>query len=296
MAQASWGEDMGQVQIGAALGASFRFISEAWNRAWGIMLVLVWFNAALQIVELLRPRWGAVAFLGLIVSIFVTTAATGALYRLRLAGDHPGDDQFAAHPAGLQWGGLEWRVLGANLLVGVIIAVLVFVAIIVWAIIFGVTVGSSPDDMQALQGGSQSEKLEALRHVMLGPAGVLTVILIGPMIVALIYVIIRLSMFALLAADARSFDLVKAWTLARGVMLPLFLGSLVIFLIELAIGVVSGGLAGFAAGIIGQQGRVWGSVAGQVVGAAINAPLFAGLVLYVYRIQRGDRSVAATFS
>jgi hypothetical protein len=287
---------MGQAQVGDAIGASFRFIGEAWSKAWGIMLVLVWFNAALQIVELLRPTWGAVSFIGLIISVFVTTAATGALYRLQLAGDHPGDNQFAANPAGLQWGGLEWRVLGANLMIGLGIGVLVIVAVIIWAIILGVTVGSNPGDMQALQGGSEAEKIDVFRRIMLGPAGVLTLVIIGPITAALIYVIVRLSMFALVAADLRSFDLVKAWALARGAMLPLFLGSLVIFLIEVMIGAVTGGLAGFTAGLIGQQGRIWGSVAGQVVGAAINAPLFAGLVLYVYRIQRGDAGVAATFS
>ena len=71
---------MGQVQVGAAIGASFRFIGEAWSKAWGIMLVLVWFNAALQIVELLRPTWTLVSFLGLVISIFVSTAATGRTY------------------------------------------------------------------------------------------------------------------------------------------------------------------------------------------------------------------------
>jgi len=287
---------MGQVQVGAAIGASFRFIGEAWSKAWGIMLVLVWFTAALQIIEVLRPTWALVSFLGLIASIFVTTAATGALYRLKLAGDHPGDDQFAAHAAGLQWGGLEWRVLGANLMIGLAIGVLAFVAFIIWAIILGVTVGSSPGDLQALQSGGEADKLVALRHIMLGPAGILTLVIIGPMIVALIYLIVRLSMFALLAADARSFDVGKAWALARGAMLALFLGSLVIFLLEVLVGAVTGGITGLAAGIIGQQGRVWGGVAGQVVGTAINTPLFAGLVLYVYRIQRGDAGVAATFA
>src|SRR5580698_3753583 len=171
---------MGQAQVGDAIGASFRFIGEAWSKAWGIMLVLVWFNAALQIVELLRPTWGAVSFIGLIISVFVTTAATGALYRLQLAGDHPGDNQFAANPAGLQWGGLEWRVLGANLMIGLGIGVLVIVAVIIWAIILGVTVGSNPGDMQALQGGSEAEKIDVFRRIMLGPAGVLTLVIIGP--------------------------------------------------------------------------------------------------------------------
>jgi hypothetical protein len=287
---------MGQVQVGAAIGASFRYIGEAWSKAWGILLILVWLTAAQQIVEILRPSWTAVSFLFLILSVFVSTGVTGALYRLQLGGDHPGDDQFAAHPAGLQWGGLEWRVLGANLLVGLAIGVLVVVAFIIWAIILGVTIGSNPTDMQALQGGSQAEKLDALAHVMLGPAGVLTLVIIGPMVVALIYLIVRLSLFALLAADTRSFNLVKAWNLARGAMLALFVGSLVIFLLEVVIGAVFGGLAGLAAGLFGQQGRIWGGLAGQVIGAATSAPLFAGLLLYVYRLQRGDTGVAATFS
>jgi len=289
---------MGKVQVGAAIGESFRFVGEAWRRAWGIMLILVWFSAAVQIVELLRPSWVAVSILGFIVSIFITTAATGALYRLRFSGDHPGDDAFAAHPAGVQWGGLEWRILGANLLVGLIIGVLAFVVFIIWAFILGATLGNSPADVQGVENGSEAEKLAALGRIMLGPAGALTLIFIGPAMIGLIYLGLRLSVFAPLAADTRSFDPVKAWALTRGAVLALLVGSVVIFLLELIIGAVFGGVAGFVAGFSGQvgQGRVWGGVAGQAVGAALNAPLIAGLVLYVYRTQRGDPAVAATFS
>ena len=289
---------MGGVQVGAAIGESFRFIGEAWRRAWGILLILVWFTAALQIIEALRPSWSAAAFFGFLISIFLTTAATGALYRLRFGEDHPGDDAFAAHSAGLQWGGLEWRILGANLLLGVVIGVLVFVAFIIWAIILGVTVGSNPAQMQALQSGSEADKVDALRQLMLGPAGILTLLIIGPVTVALIYIGIRMSVFAPLAADTRSFDVGKAWSLTRGAVLTLLVGSIVIFLFELLLGGVIGGLAGFTAGFTGHtgQGRVWGGVAGQVIGSAVNAPLIAGLVLYVYRTQRGDPTVAATFS
>jgi hypothetical protein len=287
---------MAQVKVDGAVAASFGFIGEAWSKAWGIMLILVWFTAAQRIVELLRPSWTVVSFLSFIVSVFVSTAASSALYRLQLGADHPGDGQFAARRAGLQWGALEWRVMGANLLVGVMTGVLLVVAIIIWAIIVGVSVSGSPGDMQALQGGSQGEKLDALRHVLLGPAGILSLLIVGPIVAALIYLIIRLSLFALLAADSRSFDIGKAWTMARGAMLALFVGSVVILLIEVLVGALFGGVAGFAAGIIGQQGRIWGGVAGQVIAAATSAPLFAGLLLYVYRIQRGDTSVAATFS
>ena len=175
---------MGQVRVGAAIGASFRFIGEAWSKAWGIMLILVWLTAAQQIVELLRPNWIAAPFFGIIVSVFVTTAATGALYRLQLSGDHPGDNQFAAHPAGLHWGGIEWRVLGANAMAGVAVSVLAIVVFIIWAIILGVTVVGSPGDMQTLRDGSETEKLEVFRHIMLGPAGILTFVIVGPTIIA----------------------------------------------------------------------------------------------------------------
>ena len=256
---------MGSVQVGAAIGESFRFVGEAWRRAWGIMLILVWFSAAVQIIELLRPSWGAVSFFGFIVSIFVTTAATGALYRLRFSSDHPGDDNFAAHPAGVQWGGLEWRILGANVIVAVIVGVLAFIVFIIWAFILGITVGNSPADVQGIENGSESEKLAALGRIMLGPAGALTLIIIGPCVLALIYVGIRLSVFAPFAADTRSFDAVKAWTLSRGAVLALLVGSVAIFLLEVVIGAVFGGVAGFVAGFTGQvgQGRIWGGVAGQ---------------------------------
>ena len=74
---------MGQVKVGAAIGASFRFIGEAWTKAWGIMLISVWFAATLEAIELLKPGWALASFLGLIAALFITTAAAGALYRLR---------------------------------------------------------------------------------------------------------------------------------------------------------------------------------------------------------------------
>jgi hypothetical protein len=84
----------------------------------------------------------------------------------------------------------------------------------------------------------------------------------------------------------------KAWTLSRGAVLALIAGSLVIFLLEFLANLVIGGVAG----LFGGAGKAWGSALSQVVDTAVNAPLFAGLVLYVYRRQRGEAGVAATFS
>ena len=290
---------MGNVDVGAAIGASFRYIGEAWSKAWGIMLILVWFTGTLQAIELLKPDWGFATFLGAIATLFLTVAATGALYRLSLTGDHPGDRAFAPGPAGLQWGGLEWRVMGANLIVGIGLGVLFVVLFLIWAVMVGVVVGlSGSPEIQALESGSQAEKTAALGRVMLGPAGLVSAIIGIPSVLGLLYLGARLALVAPVAADTRAFDFSKAWTLTRGAVLALILGSIVIFLLELVIGAVLGGVAGLAAALTGNagSGRVWGGIAGQTVSAAINAPLFAGLVLYVYRRQRGDTAVAAMIS
>jgi hypothetical protein len=290
---------MGQVQVGAAIGASFRYIGEAWSKAWGVMLILVWFTAALEAIQLLKPGWTLVSFLGLIATLFVTTAASGALFRLGLTGDHPGDPAFAPGPAGFNWGALEWRVMGANILVGIIVGVLVVVAIIVWAIAVGATAGvSGGADVQALEQGASSDRMAAFTRLLLGPAGLAAVIVGVPALTGLVWLSAKLALVTPLAADTRAFDFGKAWTLTRGGVLALIAASLLIFLLEVVLALVAGGAAGIIAALTQNSGlgKIWGGIAGQAADAAINTPLFVGLVLYVYRTQRGDAGVAATFS
>jgi hypothetical protein len=289
---------MGQLQVGAAIGASFRFIGEAWTKAWGIMLIAAWFAATLEAIELLKPEWSFVGFFGLIATLFVSAAATGALYRLRFAEDHPGDGAYAAHSAGLQWDALEWRVLGASLLVGIIIGVIFVVALIIWGVALGVTLSGDSVALQAVENGSDSDKMAALGRIMLGPGGAVSAVIVIPAFVGLVYLAARLAVFAPLAAETRSFDFGKAWAMTRGAVLTLIVGAVVIYLVLAVIGAITGGLAGLLAGVSGQAGagRIWGGIAGQAVAQALSTPLFAGLALYVYRTQRGDAGVAATFS
>lgn len=277
---------MGKMQVGAAIAASFRFVGEAWTKAWGVMLLLVWFTAVLQVVQVLKPTWGFVTLLGAIPALFITTAAAGALYRLRLESDHPGDPDFVAHTGGLQWGALEWRVMGANILVGVMLGALFILACFIFGVVLGVTMQSDPADLQAVENGSDAEKLAALGRLMGGVGGIVSALILIPSLLGLFYLAARLTVFTPLAADARSFDLGKAWALGRGAVLVLILGSLAIYGLEFLVNRL----------LVAVAGKDWGSAASEVVSAAINVPLFAGLVLYVYRAQRGDTAVAATFS
>jgi hypothetical protein len=291
---------MGKIQIGAAINASFRFVGEAWTRSWGVMLALVWFTAMLAVIQLIRPEWGGgVTPLGTVFTLFLSTAATGALYRLRLTESHPGDGAFVPGPAGFKWGALEWRVMGANVLVGLVIGVVLVIAVIVWAIAFGITASTTgAADVQLLEGDDQSAKMEAFYRLLLGPSGVVTALIGIPMALGLFWLSAKLALVAPQAADTGRFNFGTAWALTRGAVLPLIVASIVIFFMQVVISAVLGGVAGFFAGLTGHvgQGSAWGGVLGETISAAINIPLFAGLVLYVYRTQRGDPGVAATFS
>ena len=59
---------MGNVQVGAAIAASFRFVGEAWTKAWGVMLLLLWFTAVLQVARATSPV--------LVVAVYADQAAS----------------------------------------------------------------------------------------------------------------------------------------------------------------------------------------------------------------------------
>jgi hypothetical protein len=289
---------MGKVTVGESIAQSFRYIGEGWRGAWGAMLLLVWLTAATQIVRALKPEWVLMSIVGPILTAAATTMAVGALYRLRFSQDHAGDAAYAVGPAGFQWGGLEWRVLGANILVGLIIVVILVVLLIVWAIGMGVAAVGSPEIAQALQSGDQSDKTAAVMRLMIGPGGIISAVILIPSLAGVLYLSARLSLVTTLAADTGRFDFGRAWSLTKGVTWAIIVATLVIFLAVFLIGILVGFAVGIAATLSGhaETARLWGGPIGQTLGSAVSAPLSAGLALYIYRSQRGDPNIAATFA
>ena len=285
------------IPIGPAIQASFSFIAVAWRRAWGVMLLLVWISAMAQAIEGLKPEWKAAPTLGVLALLIVSTIATGALYRIGLEADHPGDPAFAPSQFGLQWAGIEWRVLGANVLVGVILGILALAVFIIWGVGLGISYVGHPEALQAINSaGTDQERMAASLALLAGPAGVVSVIVLLPGLVALIYLAIRLALFTLNTVDTRAYDFAKAWALTRGAVLSLFVALVAIYIAQIIAGGVCGAVAGFFSAFFAHgAGGMWGQVAGQAAGAAINAPLFAGLQLYVLH-RRKDAGVAATFA
>jgi hypothetical protein len=289
---------MPNVEIGAAISQSFRFLGTAWGRAWGILLILVWVTAANQAVQSLRPEWIVVVWpLGVLLTLVASTALLGALYRIGFEGQHADDPNFRANAGGLQWGGLEWRVLGANLLIGLIFGGVALVVGLIWAVLFTLLAQGQAADLQALQGSDQNAGASAFFRLLAGPAGLVSAVILIPTFCAWVYFSARLALYPLVAADTRAFSFGRAWALSQGAALAIIVTWIVIASVQLLVGLIAVAAAGAIAVVAHQGGGVWTTVAWQLVAAAIDTPLSVGLLLYVYNTRRpGDAGIAATFA
>ena len=290
---------MSSVSVGAAMLASFAFLGTAWTRAWGVLLALVLLGIAVQALSRSRPDLWPLSLLADLVLFVVATAAAGACYRIGLSPEHAGDPAFQVGPGGFNWGGVEWRVMGANIVVGLTFGVIAVFAFIVWAVAFGVSAAAQGFDARSLQGtAGRAEQIQAFLHIMAGPVGIVTALIAIPLVVGLVFLAAKLALFAITAADTRGFNFGHAWTLTRGALAALIWTSIAIFVVQILAGMVAGFFGGLLAAVFRQGlpgGRLWGAVAGQAVGAALNTPLLSGLQIFVYRTQRGDGGVVQAF-
>jgi hypothetical protein len=297
---------VGKISIPAAFAASLGFIEPAWRRATAALLILVAFSAAIQILNLLgETKSPLIGILILVIQAFVGTMATAALYRMAIAPDHSSDPDFQPGPGGVQWGGLEWRVLGANIIVGLIFAAILFVVIIVWVIGLSVLIANhsiDPNEFQGYAGASGPEAMALVAKFLTGPAGLVTFLTLLPAIAVCFYLGARLSLYAVRAADARSFDMGKAWSMTHGAT-----GAILVALVAYFIASGAVGLAfGWVGGLLGKamhatpgiaNPRLWTSVLATLVTSALGTPFVAGLVTFVYRNRNGGgSSVADQFS
>lgn len=196
----------------------------------------------------------------------------GGLYGIAMA-DQGGAPAGPLGPLGLQWRGLETRILGASVLVG-----LVFLAAAV-VTTFGVSIGLLL--LLGPTGAATSEQWmaslsPAARSTFYGGLGVCLVILW--------WLATRLSMtLAATAADNR----IRLWApfkLTHGAVLPITLAGLVIYLPVLMLQI----LAWSFTQITGSPELApWTSGIASAVSIFLYQPISVGMTSYIYRRLRG---------
>jgi len=276
---------MPRIDVRTVVTESFAFIRAAWSGAPGALAAAMIVDAGAQAFG------GAIAVWAVLPQILVAALGTGALYRIALGADRPRDGRLHLGPAGLQWGGVEWRVLGANLLVGLILAPAVLLLFLIWAAGLGYLTVSHQIDvgaLTALRGGDPA----AMRALMSGPAGPLTAAILLPGAAALIWLAARLALVPIAAADVQRFDVGQAWTLTREAAWPLIVVALIVILLQIAAGLFGGLVGGFLAALAGGAKVDWPAATalagaiGTAAAVAIGLPITAGAAAFVYRMRR----------
>jgi hypothetical protein len=278
---------LGQVDVGGAIGASFGFLLTGWRRAWGILALSVIVSAALQWLGVIWTNWAASLGITLAALVVLNAATTGAMYRAVLETRHAGDPAFREHPGGLQWGGVETRVLIAGAIATLLFLVLGAVLAAICAAGF-VATGQAIDPFWSQEMSAKYDTLSqafVLITLLFTPAGLVLGALLLVGLVLLYWLGVRLMLYALSAADSGSLGLGRAWALTRGATGAVWLTWIVISLVvgggsELASAIV--GLA-FQAPVGSPVASASAAAAAQVVRTALEAPLFAGLQLYVFQ-------------
>lgn len=235
-------------------------------RAWAPLLVY----ASIYAVGLAAPTSLPLGLLLVVVELLVWAVVSGALMRLALADRHPGDPAFRLGPAGLQWTGIETRLLGARLLL-VLLLFLILVAAVFSMMLVGVVVAATT---------GQAPKPAA--GFLTTPAGVAIALVALTFTLVTVWITTRLALSSPATVDLGAVQAFSTLALTRRpgawrllVWMPVLTAG--VFALGYALRWVTqvGGLAPGAAAAA--------RVAYAVLAALVQTPLAAGVSAHAYR-------------
>ncbi|MEI9964800.1 MAG: hypothetical protein WDM92_08870 [Caulobacteraceae bacterium] len=266
------------VSVGASLAYAWSLLSGHWRGVWGV-LALSSLDATVYLAGMFaqNPMLIGIGAAALCITALMTN---GAFFRLAFADRHGDDAGYKPGPVGMQWGRMEWRMLGAALLLAVFFVILVvLVAIALAAPLIGAIMskGVSPVTIQ------NPEQLAAL----IGPKG--AAVLAGAQILldlVVIFLGVRLALYMAATADSGRIMVLSTWRITRGHFWPI-LGSMLIVSLPAAMLVVlaqasAGGAAATPDPLAPAAAFLWGLVGGVAYGA-FAIPLTSGVIAYYYR-------------
>ncbi len=252
-----------QTSISGSLASAGALWRRALPRAWAPLLALTALNFALSpAVHLPAILLPAI----IVADVIALTLAYGALMRLALADRHLDHAEYQPGPAGLQWGGIETRVLGSiallTLLALLIVIAGVFAVLLVTIVVAAVT-GAAPKGA-ALAGPS----LIAFWGVVAAAAA------------AAVWIFVRLSLAMPATVDRRQVQVFSTWSLTKRCAPPLFIALAIATLPTIILSVAARALQG-----VGPAGgaaiALWGLYA--AVAGLVQTPLIAGISAWFYR-------------
>jgi hypothetical protein len=215
--------------------------------------------------------------LGVVVTQYPTY---GSVFRLAFGPEHPGDERFNLAHHGLQWRGIELKMLGSGALILLFsIALTVLMALVLLSGLGALLYAHGVPFSQALKADDAFQAA--------GPEGLqLHVIGTSIMQLVLMFVWIRLSLAYAATADSGRVQVFRTWKLTRGNFWRLLATTLVLELPSALIMVVGAGsglaLDGKSAPLAPGETFIYSLICGGWAGAAA-MPLAAGVQAYFYR-------------
>lgn len=250
----------------SGVGAAWRFLVPAWRRGWGAMLCAGAVLGAVLALQLWRPRspWRLEA---LLIAVAAAVMAQGGLYRLALDRGRPG-------PAGLQWGGVEWRlgaVLGLTAVFLSVLGMLAFVVVLAFA--FGVA--SSGHGFVTATPATWATAVDGRGRVVVAAVG-------GSCFAGLIWAGVRVSFGSVASVDRGRIQMLASWPSTRRLVAPIVVGRILLAVVPIGFAAVV--LTGMAGASHPPAALYW--AASLAAGLAITGlwlPLSVGLMAYLYR-------------
>lgn len=270
-----------RVSVGASLAFSWKLWVSRWRSIWGV-LALTSLAATVYLAGDFADKV-EVEVAGTAAYLLVVLMTNGAVFRLAFASRHGDDPAFAPGPVGVQWRAMEWRLLGASLLLLLFYAILIAVAFVA---VGGVAMGIAMNKGQVAALTTPQALIAAL-----GPQGGTAVTILAAIAyAALIYVAVRLSLVQAATADQGRIAVLRTWKLTKGQVWRIFASLVLIQLPVLFVSVIVGALAhGGASGGMGLATEAMAPAgalsAGLVIGVltgGVAAPLGAGVLAYYY--------------
>ena len=294
-----------RVSVGASLSYAWHLWRSSARSIWGVLALssLAWtvFNAGKFATN------DTVTLCGLGAAVLLSLVTLGSMYRIAFAENHPSDPGFVPGHLGLQWGRLEWRLLGASSLMALFLfVVMTLAAVAVSAVCIGVLMNrgaaaaqATPEALAATLGPQGMALIASLgpqgmtMAKAIGPQGMQIFILMASLVyLGTAYVFFRLILTWVATADGGRMQVLATWRLTRGafwrilisvigVWLPVFFTEfLVLVLAE------SGQVDPTPLIQLPADGAVAGGLVLGALTGALAIPLTAGVLAYYYRHLR----------